>query len=227
MEIDRKTDTNLPNTTLDQEGGTPETNQSRRHFAKSIAGSGVILSLASKPVMGSNYWCTGSGGMSGNTSSHGRKPSCLACSPGYWKTSPGTWPAPYYPYKICNCAGNTLYNPTKFQAVFGSSPYGDVTFMTVLQNQSGSREFHAIASLLNAARAAVSGLASAYTVSEVISLYKKGAPASTFSSTYEGSLHNCPLPNSNDNYYQAQSGAVFCNVVDSDGTETSTKFKCY
>ena len=223
MENSHKPDTDL----ADTQDVTPEPNQSRRHFAKSIAGSGVILSLASKPVMGSNYWCTGSGGMSGNTSSHGKKPVCLACSPGYWKSSPGTWPSPYYPYKICNCAGNTLYNPTKFQSVFGANPYGStVTMMFVLQTYSGSREFHAIAALLNSARAATLGLASAYTVSEVTNMYKNGAPASTFSSTYEGSLHNCPLPNSNDNYYQAQSGAVFCKVINPDGTEADTKFKC-
>lgn len=224
MEKDQKPQTELVETQTEIQ----TSNQSRRHFAKAIAGSGVILSLASKPVMGSNYWCTGSGGMSGNTSSHGNKPVCLACSPGYWKSSPGTWPAPYYPYRICNCKGDTLYNPTKFSSVFGSNPYGSsVTMMFVLRTYSGSREFHAIAALLNAARAASSGLASAYTVTEVISMYKNGAPASTFSSTYNGNLHNCPLPNSNDNYYQAQSGAVFCNVINSNGAESSTKFKCY
>jgi len=224
MENTHKPDTDL----ADTQDVTPEPNQSRRHFAKSIAGSGVILSLASKPVMGANYWCTGSGGMSGNTSSHGTKQSCLACSPGYWKTSPGTWPSPYFPYKICNCAGNTLYNPTKFKDVFVGS--GNATLMYVLQNSPGSREFHAIAALLNAARAAFSGLASAYTVSEVINMYNNGAPASTFSSTYEtngelNSLHNCPLPNSNDNSHLA-SGNVFCNVINSNGTETSTKYTC-
>jgi hypothetical protein len=74
-------------------------NQSRRRFGLAgLAAPAVMLSLASKPVMGASYWCTGSGGMSGNTSGHGTKLSCLACSPGYWKTSPGTWPKPYYPY---------------------------------------------------------------------------------------------------------------------------------
>jgi len=204
-----------------------QANQSRRHFAKSIAGSGVILSLASKPVMGSNYWCTGSGGMSGNTSSHGTKPACLACSPGYWKTSPGTWPTPYYPYRVCDCSGKTLHYPTKFASVFGSCAYGsDKTMMFIMQNYSGTRDWHACATLLNAAKAAAMGSASAYTVSEVIKLYRAGAPASTFSSTYEGSLHNCALPNSNDNHYQAELGSVFCKVIDSNGIETSTPYKC-
>ena len=203
--------------------------ESRRRFALAVSGSGVILSLASKPVMGSTYSCTGSGGMSGNTSSHGAKVSCLACSPGYWKTSPGTWPTPYYPYSICQCSGGTMHQPTTFTSVFGSCPCGSQTMMWVLHNAPGSREFHATAALLNAAKAAAMGISSAYTASEIINLYKHGAPASTFSSTYSGSnsgsMENCPIPNSNDNIYQAEN-LVFCNVIHPDGTDTGTAYHC-
>lgn len=197
----------------------------RRRFARSVAGSGVILSLASQPVMGSNYWCTGSGGMSGNTSSHGDKPPCLACSPGYWKTSPGTWPSPYYPYRICDCSGNVLHQASKFTEAFGGGPNADITMMAVLQTAGGSREFHAIAALLNAAKAAAMGVSSAYTVYEIRQMYASGAPASTFSSTYEGTMHSCPLPNSNDNTYQAE-GSVFCKVIRSNGTESQQDYRC-
>ena len=198
--------------------------ESRRRFALAVSGSGVILSLASKPVMGSTYSCTASGATSGNTSSHGTKVSCLACSPSYWKSSPGTWPTPYYPYSICQCSGTKMHEPTLFVSVFGSCPYGNQTMMWVLQNAPGSREFHACAALLNAAKAAAMGvLSSAYTVSEVISMYQHNAPASTFSGTY--TTENCTLNNSNGNIYQAES-SVFCNVIHADGTETSAAYHC-
>lgn len=203
------------------------TDQSRRRFTQIVTGSGVILSLASKPVMGSNYFCTGSGGMSGNTSSHGTQQSCLACTPGYWKTCPNKWPTPYYPYKIKNCYGKILYYPTKFASVFGSCAYGaDKTMMYILQNYNGSRDWHACGALLNAAKSASAGLPSAYTVSEVISMYKKGAPQETFSSTYQGDMHNCPLSNTPSNYYEAEPGAVFYFKIDSNGKESKTVYKC-
>ena len=200
---------------------------SRRKFAKSVACSGVILSLASKPVMGASYWCTGSGGMSGNTSSHGPKVACLACSPGYWQASPGTWPLPYFPYKICSCTTKTVtHEATKFAEVFGSCPWGaDKTMMWVLKNQSGSREFHAIGALLNSAKAASMGLTSAYTDYEVKQMYKTSAPKATFATTYQGTMHNCPLPNSNGNIYQAE-GSAFCQVIGSNGEETKQKYSC-
>lgn len=203
------------------------TDQSRRRFAQIVTGSGVILSLASKPVMGSTYFCTGSGGMSGNTSSHGIKTSCLACTPGYWKTCPNKWPSPLYPYRIKNCSGKILHYPTKFASVFGSCAYGsDKTMMYILQNYNGSRDWHACGALLNAAKAAFVGIHSAYTVSEVISMYKNGATAKTFSRTYEGDMHNCPLPGTPSNYYEAESGSIFYYTIDSSGKETKTLCKC-
>ncbi len=189
----------------------------RKLTGAGLAGSGVILTLASKPVMGSNYWCTGSGGMSGNTSSHGERQPCLACSPGYWKSSPGSWPSPYYPYKICNQNGSTAHEPTLFKDVFTST--SNETMMGMLQSQSGTREFHAIGALLNAAKAYAMGIVSAYSVPEVISMYNAGAPASTFSSTWEGNMHSCPLPNDNTSKYQALS-LPFCKLISNDGDET-------
>lgn len=201
------------------------TDQSRRRFTQIVTGSGVVLSLASKPVMGSNYFCTGSGGMSGNTSSHGTKQSCLACTPGFWKTCPNKWPTPYYPYKIKNCSGIILHkDPTTFADVFGSCAYGfDKTMMYILQNYNGTRDWHACATLLNAAKSASAGLPSAYSVSEVITMYRNGAPQETFSNTYVEPLHNCPLSGKNSNYYEAESGAVFYYKIDSDGKEETDK----
>lgn len=197
---------------------------SRRKFARAVAGSGIVLSLASKPVMGASYWCTGSGGMSGNTSSHGPKQTCLACSPGYWKSSPGTWPNPYYPYSVCNCSGDVQHPPTTFLAAFGAGPSD--TMMTILKNNSGSREFHAICALLNAAKAAAMGLTSAYTAYEITQMYARGAPASTFSSTYETTtMHYCPLPNDNGSYYLAEN-LPFCKFINHEGNETGSINHC-
>jgi len=204
----------------EQQGLNPEqkVDLTRRKFSGAgLAASGVILTLASKPVMGSNYWCTGSGGMSGNTSSHGEREACLACSPGFWKGSPGSWPTPYYPYRICNVDGTTAYMPTLFNAVFISSRSD--TLMSIMKNDNGTRDWHAIAALLNAAKAYAMNIFSAYTVPEIISMYNNGAPASTFSSTYEGNLHNCPLPNDNTSTYQAL-GLPFCKLIDQNGDET-------
>ncbi len=208
----------------DQQTETSEPNQSRRHFAKSIAGSGVVLSLASKPVMGANYWCTGSGGMSGNTSSHGPKVSCLACSPGYWKACPENWPSGCYPYKVCDSRGHPLHDPTKFSYVFGSCSSGnDKTMMWVMQNLNGGyRDWHVCAAYLNALKASQLGLASAYTPQEIIHMYQNGAPTKTFSSTYEGSMHNCNnMPNTNNSVYLAEN-MPFCKLIDSNGQETNT-----
>lgn len=192
---------------------------SRRQFAKSVVGSGVVLSLASKPVMGANYWCTGSGGMSGNTSSHGPRVSCVACSPGYWKTCPENWPLGYYPYKVC---GSTLRNPTKFSDVFGSgSANSDKTMMWVMQNRSGERDWHTCAAFLNATKAAQLGLTSAYTPLEIVNMYQNGAPTTTFSSTYEGAMHNCAFPNTNNSVYLAEN-SPFCKLIDPNGEETKT-----
>lgn len=222
MDKDMKSSTQITetgqqsNSTSDKE----QISNSRRKFAKSVAGSGVILSLASKPVMGANYWCTGSGGMSGNTSSHGTPVSCLACTPGFWKTCPENWPAGCYAYKVCDRYGNTVHKATKFADVFGSCASGsDKTMMWVLKNQNGTRDWHACGAYLNAAKAASMGLVSAYTVFEIKSMYSSGAPASTFSSTYEGSMHNCPMPNTNSSTYEAES-LPFCNLIDPNGDDT-------
>ena len=114
-------------------------------------------------------------------------------------------------------------NPSNFLTVFGAGP--NQTMMAVLQSDSGSREFHATAALLNAAKAAAMGMPSAYTVSEVITLYQHGAPTTTFSGTYSGNLHNCTLNNSNDNNYQAES-LVFCDQIDPQGKDTGKPYQC-
>jgi len=221
MDKDMKS-TNQPGQQANGTADPQRISSSRRQFAKSVVGSGVVLSLASKPVMGASYWCTGSGGMSGNTSSHGPRVSCVACSPGYWKTCPENWPLGYYPYKVCSANGSTLHTPTKFSTVFGSCSAGsDKTMMWVMQNLNGERDWHTCAAFLNATKAVQLGLTSAYTPQEIKNMYINGAPTTTFSSTYEGDLHNCTLPNTNNSVYLAENNP-FCKLISSNGDETNT-----
>lgn len=59
--------------------------ESRRRILKGAALTPVVLSLASRPVLGQE--CTISGMMSGNTSNHGEGHDCGGLSPGAWKTA--------------------------------------------------------------------------------------------------------------------------------------------
>jgi hypothetical protein len=234
VEQKMKNENHNPATEIDEasndfsKNGKP--NQSRRRFTLTgLAAPAVVLSLTSKPVMGGNYWCTVSGGMSGG-SGHGEKPNCIACSPGYWRQNPEYWPAPYYPYDLCtaSCAitPERLHAATTFAEVFGRNPSGgdSNTTMMAAMGDSGSLEFHAVAALLNAREAYNKNLPSAFTTTEVISLYNNPATTSaTFSGTWEGSLHNCPLsgrPTStpSGSIFLA-TGQYFCKQIDSDGNE--------
>ncbi|MGQ5523141.1 hypothetical protein ACUHMQ_07750 [Chitinimonas sp. PSY-7] len=112
----------------------------RRRLIKGAAVAPVLMSLASRPVMGAARRCSASGFMSGNVSLQpGQSPSCGGLSPGYWKNHT-TWPAPYTP-------------TTEFHSVFTSKSkynYGTKSMQTVLNDYPGSFAFHAIACLLNA-----------------------------------------------------------------------------
>lgn len=204
--------------------GTP--NQSRRRFTMAgLAVPAVVLSLTSKPVMGGNYWCTVSGGMSGG-SGHGEKPNCIACSPGYWRQNPEYWPAPYYPYDVCTatCAKIPvrLHAATTFYSVFGRNPSGgdNNTTMKSAMDDSGSLEFHAVAALLNAQDAYNKGLPSAFTTTEVISLYNNSATTNaTFSGTWEGPMHNCPLSGAQTGSILLATGEHFCKTINAQGDE--------
>ncbi|MEO8407883.1 MAG: hypothetical protein ABI476_05580 [Oxalobacteraceae bacterium] len=117
-------------------------NQSRRRFTKSgLAVSGVLMTLATRPVLGQALTCKSpSGFLSGNASSHGAPPICLGRSPGYWKNNPN-WP---------------IGIDTKFSAVFSvnpNSPYASVTMLTLLSHQSFDKKnlgMHLVTAYLNA-----------------------------------------------------------------------------
>jgi len=72
-------------------------NQSRRQFA--LAGSAVLLTVASRPVLATGQVCNSpSGFISGNVSQHGTPNYCAGRTPGYWMTKMhwAEWPSPYY-----------------------------------------------------------------------------------------------------------------------------------
>lgn len=66
----------------------PKVDESRRRFAKAGLSSGVILTLASQPVLGTtSVQCTISGNLSGNMSHHAVITPCNTCGQGtvYWE----------------------------------------------------------------------------------------------------------------------------------------------
>jgi len=89
--MNNKTNSTLP---PESDAAKPEqVDETRRRLGKvGVAGSGVILTLASRSVLGGWGTCTGSEIMSGNLSKPGEANPC-GCSPGYWGNNNGyaTW----------------------------------------------------------------------------------------------------------------------------------------
>lgn len=118
-----------------------QVNGSRRRFtASGLAVSGVLLTLASRSVMGQTAQ-TPSGFVSGNNSVHGQQSVSQGRSPGYWKNHPSTWPMPV---------------TTNFSSVFkcsSGSVYREFTMMELLTPQEVDKDklgMHLVAALLNA-----------------------------------------------------------------------------
>lgn len=86
---------------------TSESNLSRRHFTKKIAGSGVILTLASQPVLGTYATkCTISGNLSGNLSRANNTAPCNPCGKGvdYWEPHNECKTKSFYQYMGSECS---------------------------------------------------------------------------------------------------------------------------
>lgn len=120
-----------------------QVNESRRRFGKSgLAVSGVLATLASRPVLGGEVCKSPSGFLSGNLSTHGQQPVCEGRSPGYWKTHTN-WP-------VAN------RSTCKFSSVFTCnrrSPYASVTMLELLSHCHFDRNnlgMHLVAAYLNA-----------------------------------------------------------------------------
>lgn len=161
-----KTNSTLPSET--ETDKAVQINESRRRMAKAgVVGSGVILTLASRSVLGGWGVCTGSEIMSGNLSKPGEANPC-GCSPGYWGNINGynTWMDQLGKLISSNHAPDKSFN-----TVFGVSFFKknlDNTAVTLLQavrkegipkarcgkpEGDGSLKtaaFHAVAALMNA-----------------------------------------------------------------------------
>lgn len=114
--------------------------ESRRKFNKSgLAGAAVMLTLASKPVLGNPiYNCTVSGNVSGNVSSHGKPQPCNDCglSPGYYKNNNNWYGCKKDDgfskhFEDYTDGGHTKYNSTSKQNclwILDTSKYENYTF---------------------------------------------------------------------------------------------------
>jgi len=155
------------------EDKTKSVDPSRRHFTKSgLAASGVILTLASRPVL-ANFVCKSpSGYISGNTSNHFKDQLCFGNYPDYYANNPQAWggtqylPGTYNNNKEnsnSNGSSNINGNPssqnnvdnwvggTQFQEAFpGSRRYPGRSMMQVLWMQDPMGGY-LCAALLNAA----------------------------------------------------------------------------
>lgn len=148
-------------------------NESRRRFGKSgLAATGVLATLASRPVLGCEVCKSPSGFLSGNLSKKNNKPvTCAGRSPGYWKNKT-SWP-------ISN------RSTAKFSSVFTcspSSPYKSVTMLTLLSHQSydtNNLGMHLVATYLNV----VQGWSSFLTVERLNTMFTEIQTKGYFSPT--------------------------------------------
>jgi hypothetical protein len=120
---------------------TPHGESRRRFTASGVAVSGVLLTLASRPVLGDPVAKSPSGFVSGNQSAQGPQPVSFGRSPGYWKNHTDSWPIP---------------TDTPFKKIFPcstTSPYKKYTFLDLMNPQSDDVNklgMHLAAALLNA-----------------------------------------------------------------------------
>jgi hypothetical protein len=186
-----------------QSGTEPGVDLTRRRLTGAgLAGSGVLLTLVSHPVLGGGYstggggvgnQCTKSAIMSGNLSTQGTPVQC-GCSPGYWGQHPQVWDA----------LTEHRYLPSmKFNDVFGCKVFKDSTTLldVALQNNqctpvlkssdccSGHHasngfnskvqtcSFHAVAAICNAATFAWRYLPSYDTPEKIITAYQNAYTA--------------------------------------------------
>lgn len=120
---------------LPQDATSPSrsVDESRRRFGKSgLAASGVILTLASQPVLGQWACQSPSGFQSGNVSAHGDLPLCSGLTPGYWQAPNKQWPSPCM-QGTCSNTKNLSSNEavdwtggTAFSSIFNCGTYGAI-----------------------------------------------------------------------------------------------------
>lgn len=156
-------------------------NKSRRRFTQAGLVAPVILSLAGRPVWGSHGACSLSGDIfSANVSNidHECTPG-NGCTPGFWRNNYRAWDCTGWSPGTClewnppenKCQELDATTGTTFMSVFGmdSTCLPGATLMEVLQECSGSLDWHAVGSVLNAQ---CSSVAFGATVDEVVKAYQ-------------------------------------------------------
>ena len=133
--------------------------QRRRRLLAGLSVSPILVSLASRPVLGAQN-CAPSGFMSGNLSHPDANGSCGGYAPGYWKTHLN-WPTPFVAGTcsgpsnagsgVAGCQSNVNADGTKMTDVFQQPNFADRTMLQVLWECAGTLEYHIVAALLNAA----------------------------------------------------------------------------
>lgn len=138
---------------------TPADAGRRRLLQGGLATAPVMLTLLSRPALGTGFECkTPSGFLSGNVSQHGSPTFCSGRTPGYWKQSQhfSAWRAPYYPTTTTGSGGHSA---TKFHSTttgFNGTQFGSKTMLDVLGAEGNAGGYvalgrHITAALLNAA----------------------------------------------------------------------------
>lgn len=135
MTIQERPNGNMAEQSLPQDATSPSrsVDESRRRFGKSgLAASGVILTLASQPVLGQWACQSPSGFQSGNVSTHGDLPLCSGLTPGYWQAPNKQWPSPCMQGTCSNKKNLSSNNPvdwtggTAFSSIFNCGSYGTI-----------------------------------------------------------------------------------------------------
>ncbi|OOG21790.1 hypothetical protein B1C78_16040 [Thioalkalivibrio denitrificans] len=137
-------------------------NARRRNLIRGAMATPLVVTLASRPVWGSQGACSLSGDIfSANVSDIDHE--CTAgqgCTPGYWRNNYKGWACTGFSPGTCmelNPSGNKCQKldattGTTFEYVFGYAPMcGSVTtLMEVLQECPGTLDWHAVGAALNA-----------------------------------------------------------------------------
>jgi len=179
----------------------------RRLLKGGLGAAPVLMSLASRPVLGADRLCTPSGMFSGG-SLPAEMPSCEGCTPGFWKVEPHIDEWGYAGVDPCDT----------FESVFGSQhPTGkELTLIETLCEGGGddiARARHAVAAYLNARHPYVDFGASP---EQVIDLYHDGFNFVVLNDADENPLGLdifCPLPFKEET---STGGGAACDYCDDD-----------
>ena len=132
----------------------PRADERRRLLRAAIAAGPVLMTIASKPVLGQTT-CLAASATSAGSSAARRASVCSGLTPSQWKARVAEWPSPYYATTLKSLGGHqaTLFHgPT---TGLGGRTYGERTMLEVIDFGEGgaganSLGRYIVAGLLNA-----------------------------------------------------------------------------